>query len=74
MSTNVKLDSHDVHNELSPLLNMVEVLLDLCFEIELGLSPAAARVDALMTVIVEQTARLRTHLDTMCGMKGEDRP
>jgi 5-carboxymethyl-2-hydroxymuconate isomerase len=72
MSTNLSIDTDTVHNELSPTLGTLEVLLDLCLEIELGRSPAAERVDALMTVIVEQTAHLRSRLDAMCGVKGDD--
>jgi hypothetical protein len=66
------LDSYDVHNELSPILDTIEVLLEMCCEIELGISPAAARVDALVAVIIEKAADLRTALDTMCDVKRRD--
>jgi hypothetical protein len=72
MSTNTPLDSADVHNELSPLLTRMEVLIDMCLGIELGRSPAAERVDVLITVLDEQAAQLRTRLESLCGEKGGD--
>jgi hypothetical protein len=68
MNTKTPLDSYTVHNELSPILDTIEVLLEMCDEIELGVGPAAARVDALVSVILEKAADLRTSLDTMCGV------
>ena len=72
MTTKTSLDSCDVHNELSPMLDTIEVLLGMCSEIELGISRPAARVDALLSVIVEKTAELRTCLDTLCRVKERD--
>jgi phage-related minor tail protein len=68
MSTNTDLSSFDVHNELSPILDTIEALLEVCGDIALGTSPAAKRVAALWEAIVDKTAVLRTSLDEMCGV------
>ena len=58
---------HDIHNELSPLLTDIEVLLDLCQDCEGDSSQARARASTLHTVLVVLVGQLRIQLDTLCN-------
>ena len=57
---------HHIHDELSPLLGDVEVLLDLCQDCEGDSSQARERASTLHTVLAGLASQLRIQLDTLC--------
>jgi hypothetical protein len=55
-------DLIDVHNELSPLLGRVEVLIDLAMESE----SSEQRLGVIHDLLRTEAAHLRTRLDILC--------
>jgi hypothetical protein len=55
-------DLRDIHNALSPILSDIEILIDICFDVE-----SDQRKTAVLHCMLESEAqRLRERLDELC--------
>jgi excisionase family DNA binding protein len=57
-------DLYDIHNELSPMLETIEVLIDLCIDVESD----EHKTGVLHTVLESEAAKLRNRLDALCSV------
>jgi hypothetical protein len=65
-----QLNALEVHNQLNPLVDWIQVLLDLCIDQQDGsTSESEHRQMVLCDVLDTEVARLRERLDTLCGCK-----
>jgi hypothetical protein len=56
-------DLHHIHNELSPILERIEILLEICFDAESD----ERKTSVLHAVLESEVAQLRSRLDDVCS-------
>jgi hypothetical protein len=57
---------HDLHNELSPLLEIVETLIDVAMDYEGDSPDHYGRRQVINELLQAQAAQLRSRLDDLC--------